>query len=160
MKLSLVLLTLAVASFALFIAGCGGDADSEPAAPVDMLTDAEEAVSDAAEEATGGVSADAAARDRLSQAKDKFITTIEERLGKLASRMEGLKTQVVGTGAIKEAAYDEIKVAWDKQMAEAKAKLRDIQSAGADSWEDMKAELETAISDLQKAFIAAEEKLK
>jgi len=85
-------------------------------------------------------------------AKQAYEKKLEARLDEWKAEIEKLKAKAAGAEADAQLQYEKEIDNLQKRQAEARQKLEELRKAGDDAWEDMKAGIENAWSELQDAM--------
>jgi len=85
-------------------------------------------------------------------AKQAYEKKLEARLDEWKAEIDKLKAKAAGAEADAQLQYEKEIDNLQKRQAEARQKLEELRKAGDDAWEDMKAGIENAWSELQDAM--------
>ncbi len=85
-------------------------------------------------------------------AKQAYEKKLEARLDEWKAEIDKLKAKAAGAEADAQLQYEKEIDNLQKRQAKAREKLKELRNAGDDAWEDMKAGMENAWSELQDAM--------
>jgi glutamyl-tRNA reductase len=78
--------------------------------------------------------------------KEEYQKEMEARLGEIEGQIEELMAQATRSD------YDEYLTDLRTQQESAKAKLAELEEARGEAWQDLKSQLDKAVSDIQNAL--------
>lgn len=151
MKRQSIFLVLAVACAALILGGCGEETETEdvtPTEPVQMEDVQEEAV-----EATEEIEETAeAAKELAMQKRDEYVAKMKAELDKINAQISEFEAKLTEERVEAESDLSKSLENLKKQRDTYAAKLDDVQSAGAEAWEELKQGVQKAADDLNASF--------
>lgn len=145
MKLKITMIALAAT---VLLAGCGPSEPPQPATETNSTTGLKKEVKEAA----------VATKEYLAGSKDEFIATMNEKLAACDARIAELAAKSEGYKDDAKVQADQALAALKEQRGKLNEKLEAFKQAGADTWQDMKAGLATAMNELEKAYENAKAK--
>jgi len=132
-------------SVTLSVAGCGKE-QKPVAAPTNVPAGSVDKLKEQARNAV------TTTKDYLAQQKDRWQKRYSDKLSEFDHKLADLKAK-------SSQASDKAKSEWDKALsqlelkkASAAQKLEQFKRAGADRWQELKTNTETAFADLEKSF--------
>lgn len=98
------------------------------------------------------------ASEDMANTKANLITSTTGMIDALEKQMQALQTAAEAKGAQAKADYEAMKPELESRLADAKAALKTLSDAGADTWMGAKDKLNKALSDLQGTYMKARAK--
>ena len=146
MKLKPTMIPLAAA---VLLVGCG---PSEPPQPTTESPPSATAVKEKVKEAA------TATKDYLAGSKDEFVATMNQKLAECDARIAELTAKSAGYKDDAKVQADQALASLKEQRGKLNEKFEAFKQASADTWQDMKAGLATAMEELEKAYESAKAK--
>lgn len=145
MKLKITMITLAAT---VLLAGCGPSEPTQPATETPSPTGLKKEVKEAA----------VATKEYLAGSKDAFLATMNEKLAACDARIAELTAKSEGYKDDAKVQADQTLAALKEKRGKLNEKLEAFKQASADTWQDLKAGLATAMEELEKAYENAKAK--
>jgi uncharacterized phage infection (PIP) family protein YhgE len=122
--------------------GCGKEEPKKTVTPGDVKQKAGEAAK--------------TAKEYLAQQQEKYLKEAQEKLNNLNKQISDLRQQAEKqTGEMQQKLNDQAD-SLQKQMDDAKAKLAALKDASGDAWKKLKSGVDSAMTEMEKAYKQAE----
>jgi len=146
MKPNTIMITLAAT---VLLVGCGPSEPPQPTTDTSVsTTELKKEVKDAA----------VATKNYLAGSKDEFIATMNQKLAECDARIAELAAKSEGYKDDAKVRADQALASLKDQRGKLNEKLEAFKQASANTWQDMKAGLATAMDELEKAYENAKAK--
>jgi DNA repair exonuclease SbcCD ATPase subunit len=93
-----------------------------------------------------------ATKNYAAESKDEFVAVMGKKLNELDGRIRQLAEKSAGYKDDAKAQADQALAALHDQRSAVGAKFEAVKQAGAETWKDVKAGFDTAVTELEKAY--------
>ena len=133
----------------VLLVGCG------PSEPPQPTTDSAPSTTELKQEVKEAATA---TKEYLAGSKDEFVATMNQKLAECDARIAELAAKSEGYKDDAKIQADQALASLREQRGKLNEKLEAFKQASADTWQDMKAGLATAMDELEKAYENAKAK--